>query len=550
MNILGIRFGHDSSAVLMSDGRLVADVAEERFARIKHFSGLPTESVSYCLEAGGIGSMDLDMIAVASNRGDAGLNHLFQLESKAAAPRGEKQIPPLYFKQFPVSPSCQVVQIEHHLAHAACAYYASRFREKALIVTCDGLGGGVSVGVWRGEDGIITALEKFPAAGSVGWFYSNVTEALGWMHGEGEGITMGLAPYGDHAKCQGVLEGFHPRYAAGRLARPHDFGMSYIWNERGACEFHFEQAGAIKALANRHGAEHIAAEAQRVLEEQIAEIVYPWLKTENTRSLCCAGGVFLNVKLNQRVWCSGNVDKHFVYPDAGDSGLAHGAAMWAARNAAGETLADTPLHLYYGPQYSDEEVQALLEARGIRYRVSDRVEEEAADALAANCIVAWFQGRMEFGPRALGNRSILMSPSKAENKDIINSRVKFREAFRPFCPSLPEEAAPEYIERHRPEPFMITSFDVKSAKAGRIPAVVHRDRTLRPQTVGKKINPRYWNLLHEFGKRTGDPVLLNTSFNIKGEPMICSPREAIRGFFDSGIDLLVMGNVVVEKGKA
>jgi carbamoyltransferase len=156
---------------------------------------------------------------------------------------------------------------------------------------------------------------------------------------------------------------------------------------------------------------------------------------------------------------------------------------------------------------------------------------------------------MESGPRALGNRSILMSPSKAENKDIINSRVKFREAFRPFCPSMPEEAAPEYIERPRPEPFMITSFDVKSAKAGRIPAVVHRDQTLRPQTVSKKINPRYWNLLSEFGKRTGAPVLLNTSFNIKGEPMICSPREAIRGFFDSGIDLLVMGNVVVEKEK-
>src|SRR4029450_4782571 len=223
MNILGIRFGHDSSAVLMSNGRLVADVAEERFARIKHFSGLPTESVSYCLEAGGIGSMDLDMIAVASNRGDPGINHLFRCESKPAAPKGEEHVPPLSFKQFPVSPRCQVVQVEHPLAHAVCAYYASRFRGKALIVTCDGLGGGVSVGVWRGENGIITALEKFPATGSVGWFYSNVTEALGWTHGEGEGITMGLAAYGDHAKCQGVLESFHPRYEAGRLARPHDF---------------------------------------------------------------------------------------------------------------------------------------------------------------------------------------------------------------------------------------------------------------------------------------------------------------------------------------
>lgn len=493
--------------------------------------------------------MDLDMIAVASNRGDPGLNHLFGLESKAAAPRGEKQIPPLYFKQFPVRPRCQVVQVEHHLAHAASAYYTSQIAEKTLIVTCDGLGGGVSVGLWRGENGIITALEKFPATGSLGWFYGNVTEALGWMHGEGEGTTMGLAAYGDPSKCQGVLDRFHPRYEAGRLVREHDFEKWYTWNERGAYEPHSEQARDIQALVDRYGAKHIAAEAQRVLEEQVAELIYPWLITEDTRSLCCAGGVFLNVKLNQRIWCSAKVDKHFVYPNAADSGLAHGAALWAAHNEAGETLADDPLHLYHGPEYSDDEIQTLLKARGICYRFSDRVEEEAADALAANRIVAWFQGRMESGPRALGNRSILMSPGMAENKDIINARVKYRQAFRPFCPSLPEEVAPKYIQRYRSEPFMVTSFDVKPAKADCIPAVVHNDHTLRPQTVNKKVNPKYWHLLSEFGKRAGDPVLLNTSFNIKGEPIICSPREAIRLFFDSGIDMLAMGNVIIEKDK-
>lgn len=550
MNILGIRFGHDSSAVLISGGRLIADVAEERFARVKHYCGLPAESVSYCLAAGGINSMDLDIIAVASNRGDPGLNHLFGLESKAAAPRGAKQIPPLYFKLFPVSLRCQIVQVEHHLAHAASAYYASQFREKTLIVTCDGLGGGVSVGLWRGENGSITALEKFPASGSLGWFYGNVTEALGWMHGEGEGTTMGLAAYGDYSICRGVLDGFYPRYEAGRLVREHDYGESCYWNERGAYEPHSEQARAIQALADRHGAKHIAAEAQRVLEEQVAELIYPWLTSEGTRSLCCAGGVFLNVKLNQRIWCSGYVDKHFIYPNAGDAGLAHGAAMWVAHNEAGETLANVPLHLYHGPQYAEDEVQALLKARGVRFRYSDSVEEEAADALAANRIVAWFQGRMESGPRALGNRSILMSPSPAENKDTINARVKYRQAFRPFCPSLPEEIAPEYIENYRSEPFMVTSFDVNPAKAGVIPAVVHWDQTLRPQSVNKEVNPRYWKLLYEFGKRTGSPVLLNTSLNMKGEPIICSPREAIRLFFDSGIDMLAIGNVIVEKGRA
>lgn len=565
MNILGVQIGHDSSAALVAGGSLVADVAEERFARIKHFTGLPAESVSYCLDARGISSKDLDVIAVSSKDCVPGLNHLFGFErhqqergspaheamrwAKAALGRKNGEIPPIYFRQFPVSPQCRVVHVEHHLAHAAAAYYSSGFREKTLIVTCDGVGDGVSLCLWRGENGAITVLEQFSPSGSLGWFYSNVTEALGWIHGDGEGTTMGLAPYGDPSKCHGVLEKFHPRYEAGRLVRPHDFGVSYCWNERGAYEFHFEEAREIKTLVDQFGAEHIAAEAQRVLEEQLAQVIFPWMERENTRSLCCAGGVFLNVKLNQRVWYSGKVDRHFVYPNAGDSGLAHGAALWVAHNQGGALPAAVPLHLYYGPQYSDDEVQALLKARGIRFHVSDRVEEYVADALAADRIVAWFQGRMESGPRALGNRSILMSPAKAENKDIINARVKFRQAFRPFCPSMLEEAAPEYLEHHRSEPFMITSFDVRPDKAGRLPAVVHKDQTLRPQTVNKDINPRYWKLLSEIGKRTGDPVLLNTSFNIKGEPMICSPREAIRGFFDSGIDLLAMGNVIIEKGK-
>lgn len=565
MNILGVQIGHDSSAALIAEGRLVADVAEERFARVKHFTGLPTESVAYCLAAGGIRSDDLDVVAVSSSGGVPGLNHMFGLEGprrergspraevlrrlNAALGRKSEEIPPIYFKQFSLAPRCQVVHVEHHLAHAAAAYYSSQYQQKTLIVTCDGVGDGVSLCLWRGENGKITPLEKFSSSGSIGWFYSNVTEALGWIHGDGEGTTMGLAPYGNYDKCQGVLSSFHPRYEGGRLVRAHDFGISYCWNEKGAYEFHFEEARQIKALVDRYGAEHIAAEAQRVLEEQLAQVIFPWMEKENTRSLCCGGGVFLNVKLNQRVWCSGKVDHHFVYPNAGDSGLAHGAALWVAHNQGGDIPVVEPLHLYYGPQYSDDEIQELLQARGIRFHVSDRVEEYVADALAADRIVAWFQGRMESGPRALGNRSILMSPAKSQNKDIINGRVKFRQAFRPFCPSMLEDAAPDYLERHRSEPFMITSFDVKSEKAGRIPAVVHKDQTLRPQTVNREINPRYWKLLDEVGKRTGDPVLLNTSFNIKGEPMICSPREAIRGFFDSGIELLAMGNVIIEKGK-
>ena len=566
MNVLGIHIGHDSSAALVMGNHLVADVAEERFARVKHFTGLPTDSVSYCLNVGGISSKDLDVIAVSTKDSLPILNTLFDFDEghkergsfsqealrwmNIALGKKSHEIRPIYYKKFPVDVSCRVVHVEHHLAHAAAAYYSSDYKEKTLIVTCDGVGDGVSLCLWRGENGVITPLEKFPSSGSLGWFYSNVTEALGWIHGDGEGTTMGLAPYGDFTKCYGVLSAYHPHYENGRLVRPHNFGISYCWNERGSYEFHFEEARSIKALVDRYGAEHIAAEAQRVLEEQISQVIFPWLEKENTRSLCCAGGVFLNVKLNQRVWYSGKVDNHFVYPNSGDSGLAHGSALWVAHNQCGVESADTPLQLYKGPEYFEDEIMKLLDARDIPFRVIENIEKYAAEALARDKIVAWFQGRMESGPRALGNRSILMSPAKPENKDIINSRVKFRQAFRPFCPSMTEEVADKYFQCARPEQYMITSFDVNPNMASRIPAVVHQDQTLRPQTVSKDINPKYWNLLSEFGKLIGDPVLLNSSFNIKGEPMICSPREAIRGFFDSGIDLLAMGNVVVEKRKS
>ncbi len=204
-------------------------------------------------------------------------------------------------------------------------------------------------------------------------------------------------------------------------------------------------------------------------------------------------------------------------------------------------------HLYYGPAYGNEEIKETLDARNLKYDYVENIEEYAAERLAKNKIVAWFQGRMESGPRALGNRSILVSANRPENKDIINARVKFREAFRPFCPSLLYERKDEYFENTREEPFMITSFTCKNAKRDNIPAVVHVDGTVRPQTVRKENNPRYWNLINYFGQKTGEYLILNTSFNIKGEPIICHPREAIRCFYDNGLDYLIMGNYVLSK---
>jgi carbamoyltransferase len=225
--------------------------------------------------------------------------------------------------------------------------------------------------------------------------------------------------------------------------------------------------------------------------------------------------------------------------------LALGAALWAYYNAHPDATINKLEHLYFGIGYSNDEIEKILKDRHLSYYYVEDIEKEVAKYLAENKIVAWFQGRMESGPRALGNRSILMSPMKAENKDIINARVKFREAFRPFCPSLIEEKKDEYLKNNRLEPFMITSFDVTDEKRDKIPAVVHVDGTLRPQTVSNNVNPRYWALINEFGKLTGEYILLNTSMNIAGEPIVCNPREAIRCFYDNGIDCLILENFIL-----
>ncbi len=564
MKILGVHVGHDSSAALVIDGHIVADAAEERFNRVKHFSGLPTKAVQYCLDAAGLTMRDLDAVAVPSSGSLMGLNHLFALRGSREEQRSlsgkvldfvkdhrgtrqSKVAPPVYFKAFPLPDSVELVHVDHHLAHAASAYYTSGCREKQLIVTMDGAGDNWSTCLWRGENGKIEPLQKLDTRASLGFFYGNATEALGWTHGDGEGKTMGLAPYGSRQKTQGVLAPFHPKFSNGELVEPHDYGQHYCWNEMGAAEWHFDEAWPISELVAKYGREDVAAEAQAVLEEQAAELIYPWLRKEGTRRLACSGGIFLNVKLNQRVWESGLVDKQHIYPNPGDSGLAAGAALYTyfRDNPA------APVHgidnLYLGPEYSDAEIEKVLQARRISYRRLDDVSTFAAGELAQNKIVAWFQGRMESGPRALGSRSILMSANVAANKDILNARVKFREAFRPFCPSLLWEKKEEYLEHVRDEPFMITSFTCPPARRTRVPAAVHADHTLRPQTVRREDNPRYWELIKAFGDLTGEYLVINTSFNIMGEPIINHPREAIRCFYDNGLDHLIMGSYVLSK---
>jgi carbamoyltransferase len=569
--VLGIHVGHDSNAALIVDGKIAASVLEERFVRVKHYAGLPIHSIAYCLEAGGVSIDDIDEIALTSRQTDGGaLRKLFDLDIEAPKPSDDAgfgrliafakdvyrswkpqapEIPPTYHPTWHSRHPIPARAVEHHLAHAASAFYTSGRKEPTLVFTADGIGDTTSLAVWRATPpASFELLYSEGASGSLGWFYGLVTEALGWWVGDGEGKTMGLAPYGSTEGVEGVLDEFCPRYEGGRLVKPHDFGQLGFWTEVGTYHWHFAEAERVAKLVEKYGREAIAAEAQRVLEREMIGIVGAWLEREHTRVACFAGGIMLNVKMNQRLWESGVLDTQHIFPEAGDGGLAVGAALLSNAMRGGR-IADRPLEeIYWGPAYDSATIQAMLDERHLHYARTDDPARAAAERLAAGKIVGWFQGRMETGPRALGGRSILMDPSKRENKDIINARVKFREAFRPFCPSMTEKAAKELLDpRARLERYMITSFDVRPEARERIGAVVHADGTARPQVVEESINPLFYRLLREFGSRSGTECLLNTSFNIRGEPIVCNPREAVRCFFDTGLDSLVLGEFVLDK---
>jgi carbamoyltransferase len=456
---------------------------------------------------------------------------------------------PVYLPPFKTSKSAEVELVEHHEAHAASAYYTCGrpLSERVTVATLDGMGEGISCAIWRGQNGRLEPLLKVNTSGSIGWFYSNVTEALGWWHGDGEGKTMGLAPYGKASAVRGVFDGHYPRFENGALVEPYDFGLLRSIEIAGARHHHLPDAEKFVALTSRHCPENLAAEAQEILEREVMNLVLSWMQREGTASLACAGGVFLNVKLNQRLWYSGHVKHHHIYPNAGDAGLAVGAALAAYHRRNPDAPLRSIDNFYKGPDYSEEEIETILRARNIDFSRPDDLVSAIATDLAQNKIVGWFQGRMESGPRALGNRSILMSANNPDNKDVLNARVKFREPFRPFCPSLLAENRDIYLEKARNEEFMITSFDVTDQKRKKIPAVVHVDGTLRPQLIRQETNPLYYELIKGFGCITGETLLLNTSFNIKGEPIICHPREAIRCFYDSGIDTLALGPFILRK---
>ncbi len=579
MNILGIHRGHDSSVAAVIDGKVVFNIEEERLVNIKHCVSLPVKSLEACFASIGVSPKDIDFVAVPELTKIPDIRLLLGnpetevLEIQKDFPRFQdyaldiaarnlhhainsfkifsKFSFPLYQKTYPLSKKAKILQISHHLCHAAGAYYSSGFDDKCLVITSDGSGYALSNTLWLGEKGKLTPLLKIGIPGSLGFFYGIVTEGLGWAINEGEGKVMGLAPYGNTKKTKGVLDWLCPRYMEGKLVKPYNFGPPGMWNINGIDNWHYPQSEKVKKLADKYGRENIAAEAQRVLEREMLNFVIPWIKKLKVKYLCAAGGVFLNVKMNQRIWETGLLKDFFIFPDAGDGGLAASAALYAYHLKNPKWKGTKATQACWGTEFSDEDIKKLLDVRQLKYKVyknKKNLTKDVAKLLAKGKIVAWFQGRMETGPRALGNRSILMDPRSAKNKDIINSRVKYREPFRPFCPSMTPAGMKKYVVNPTPSPdFMIISFDAVKENAKDIPAVVHEDNTLRVQRVTKKANPLYFNIIEEFGKITNVPCLLNTSFNIKGQPIVGSPEEAIKCFYDTGLDALAIGNFLLSK---
>jgi carbamoyltransferase len=445
-----------------------------------------------------------------------------------------------------------VVQAPHHECHAASSYYTSGMKD-SLIISIDGIGNDTTQYVALGENGKLHSLSYVKKDGvytrredgifrfrkfkkesiySWGWFYGAITEAIGpWKICQDEGKTMGLAPYGD------------PNKVPKDEIKKHMYKISPagFYHDGGQVHYHFGNANVYAEMVEKYGKENMAAAAQKILEEKVITYIKRWMKRTGQKNLCTAGGVFLNVKLNQRIVEECGLDNYWPFPMASDCGLSIGAAL-LEYHKTNPYKPERLSHLYYGSEYTDQQILEILKRNKISY--APYSVHYIAEALAENKIVAWFQGRMEGGPRALGGRSILMSPLRAENKDIINKYVKFREGFRPFCPSVTEEAHSKYFDGGNE--FMIVACNVKTKD---IPAVTHVDGTARPQIVTQKDNPKFHQLLSAFGDKTGHPVLLNTSFNVMGEPIIRTPEEAIRCFYGVGLDILVIGNYMIEKGR-
>jgi len=556
MITLGINYSqmHDSSACIVRDGELLFAVAEERLSRVKHDARFPELAIRACLEFAGVRAEQLDEVCFGWQTAGPVYRHDLKLYALRQWPvtypnvlnstrhflsmwhqeSGGRR----FVEQFG-APKVRRRFVDHHLAHAISAYAYSGFEESAVVVM-DGRGAWEATSIWRAASGRLEHLLTIPFPDSLGLFYSAFTEYLGFQPNSDEWKVMGLAPYGE----PGVqLDTFID--AAAAPYRVYAKRLRSNGNRSSTLSLLGTRREPESDIDARH--KNIAYSVQDACEKAMMNVVHMAIEKTRCRNLCLAGGVALNSKANGKILASGLVDQMFVQPAASDDGVALGAALAPYLDRCGRLPNKAMRHAYLGPAFDDAAVETTLRTYKLHYTPLNDPAETAAELLSHGKIVGWFQGRMEFGPRALGSRSILADPRDPEMNARVNNAVKFREWWRPFAPSLKKEAAVEYLESATDSPFMILTAQVRPEKRGLIPSVTHVDGSARPQTVEKEINPLYWRLLDEFEKRTGVPIVMNTSFNLRGEAIVHTPTDAVRTFFSSGMDALVIGSFLVEK---
>jgi carbamoyltransferase len=591
MNILGVScYFHDAAAAVLRDGVLVAAAEEERFTRKKHDFEFPQHAIDFCLRQAGITSGDLDYV-VFFEKPFVKFERLL-LSSLQSFPRSHRVFreamvtwlgDKLWVKHLLQTrlglPPARLLFSEHHASHAASAFYCSPF-EEAAILTIDGVGEWTtaSLGVGRGTELKLLKEIRFPH--SLGLLYSAFTAFLGFEVNEGEYKVMGMAPFGKPRYVDKVwklirqstdgsfeldMSYFSFHYSADQtfngkfvelFGTPRDPRMNFFTTTSGYPSYFGERPRDFddQARLNQHYAD-IAASIQRVTEEVMLALARAAHRETGLSSLCMAGGCALNSVANGRILRETPFERLYVHPAAGDGGAAVGAAFHGYHTLLGKPRGFVMEHAAWGEAHGSDVIQGFLREHGIpheRFDDEDRLLDRVVQSLTAGHVVGWSQGRFEWGPRALGQRSILADPRRADMKDIVNTKIKFREPFRPFAPSVLADRAAEFFAlpeaaEHYPARFMLYVVDVKPEHRATLPAITHVDGTGRLQTVRQETNGRYYRLIETFGCATGVPVVLNTSFNLRGEPIVNTPAEAFNTFMASGMDTLVLGDYVVDK---
>jgi carbamoyltransferase len=571
--ILGINAYHaDAAAVLLEDGRVIAAAEEERFNRVKHSAGFPALAIRYCLDQADIQIGDVSHVGISRvpsaqlidkltyvlfNRlmfTQQGLDRLRSVEKI----RNVKTVLAETLGVSETELSAEFHNVEHHVAHMASAFLVSPFDE-AAVLSIDGFGDLCSTMSGRGAGTKLEKLDSVLFPHSLGLFYTSITQYLGFDGYGDEGKVMGLAPYGEPRYLDRMMEIAMPD-GSGAFKLNLDYfthhvrGIEMSWDEgtpfigRVYSDKLVEVFGEPRVPRSEITQHHrdLAASLQKCLEIHLFRLLEQLHRATGSGKLCLAGGVAYNSVANGMIRQRTPFREIFVQPAAGDSGTALGVACYVWNTLLGNPRTYTMTSAYLGPEFDNEQLDGALRAFGASYQKCDDVAAAAADLLAAGKIVGWFQGRMEFGPRALGNRSILADPRQPEIKDVLNLRIKHRESFRPFAPAVLEEYVDEYFEDSFASPFMLMVFKVRPDKRPSIPATEHVDHTGRVQSVSRTDNPRFWALIEAFRLRTGIPLVLNTSFN-ENEPIVCTPADALHCFATTRMDALVLGDFLVSR---